>query len=119
MKQVFTAFVLLSIVLGVGGCPPNNPEEAQLMSFIDTHVAQVRPLAKEAHLAYWQAAISGAEASYRRVGQLELQIRKIYSSPEDYARLKPGVCELWSGFEGRVSYLAGDYDDPLTYDRLR
>ncbi len=88
MKHVFTAFILLSIVLGVGGCPPNNPEEAQLMSFIDAHVTQVRPLAKEAHLAYWQAAISGDEASYRRVGQLELKMRQIYSNSEDYTRLK-------------------------------
>jgi peptidyl-dipeptidase A len=76
------------MVLGVVGCPPNNPEEAQLMSFIDAHVAQIRPLAKEAHLAYWKAAITGDEGAYQQVAQLELQIRQIYSRPEDYTRLK-------------------------------
>jgi len=87
MKQLCTAFILLMVLGGVG-CPPNNPEEAQLMSFIDAHVAQLRPLAKEAHLAYWKAAITGDEDAYRQVGQLELQIRQIYSDPEDYTRLK-------------------------------
>ena len=36
----------------------------------------------------------------------------------EYARLKPGVCELWPRFAERHSYLAGDYDDPETYRRL-
>jgi glucose-6-phosphate 1-dehydrogenase len=36
----------------------------------------------------------------------------------EYARLKPGVCELWPRFSGRHSYLAGSYDDPDTYRRL-
>jgi peptidyl-dipeptidase A len=88
MKRIFTAFILLSILLGVIGCPPNNPEEAQLMTFIDTHVAQVKPLAQEAHLAYWQAAVTGDEESYRKVSQLELQLRQIYSNAQDYASLK-------------------------------
>ena len=58
------------------------------MSFVESHVAKVRPLAKEAHLAYWQAAVTGDEAAYQKVGRLELQLRQIYSSPEDYAQLK-------------------------------
>ena len=36
----------------------------------------------------------------------------------EYARLTPGVCELWPAFAGRHSYLAGGYDDPETYRRL-
>ncbi len=43
---------------------------------------------------------------------------RLYGGVAEYARHKPGVCELWSGFEGRVSYLAGSYDDPNTYRRL-
>ena len=37
---------------------------------------------------------------------------------EAYARLKPGMCELWSGFAQRLSYVAGDYGQPDTYRRL-
>jgi glucose-6-phosphate 1-dehydrogenase len=36
----------------------------------------------------------------------------------EYARLKPGVCELWPTFEARHTYLPGSYDDPGTYHRL-
>jgi glucose-6-phosphate 1-dehydrogenase len=36
----------------------------------------------------------------------------------DYSRAKPGICSLWPTFAERVSYLAGDYDDPETYRRL-
>jgi glucose-6-phosphate 1-dehydrogenase len=42
----------------------------------------------------------------------------LYDGVEDYARLKPSVCALWSSFESQVSYLAGGYDDPETYRRL-
>jgi glucose-6-phosphate 1-dehydrogenase len=35
-----------------------------------------------------------------------------------YARLHPGICELWPDFEGRLCYLAGSYDDPETYRHL-
>jgi glucose-6-phosphate 1-dehydrogenase len=35
-----------------------------------------------------------------------------------YARHKPGVCALWPSFEDRLSYLAGSYDDPQTYQQL-
>jgi glucose-6-phosphate 1-dehydrogenase len=43
---------------------------------------------------------------------------RLYDGVAEYARLEPRVCELWSDFEKRVSYLAGGYDDPETYRRL-
>ncbi|MBN1250118.1 MAG: glucose-6-phosphate dehydrogenase [Anaerolineae bacterium] len=42
----------------------------------------------------------------------------LYEGVEAYARHKPHVCHLWSGFADRHSYLQGDYDDPATYRRL-
>jgi glucose-6-phosphate 1-dehydrogenase len=44
---------------------------------------------------------------------------QLYGGVVDYARLNPGICELWSHFAGRISYLQGDYDDPDTYRRLQ
>jgi glucose-6-phosphate 1-dehydrogenase len=44
--------------------------------------------------------------------------QQLYGGVEAYARLKPGVCELWPSFGSRISYLAGSYDDPETYRRL-
>jgi glucose-6-phosphate 1-dehydrogenase len=43
---------------------------------------------------------------------------RLYEGVTEYARLKPGLCELWANFEKNVSYLAGSYDDPDTYRRL-
>jgi glucose-6-phosphate 1-dehydrogenase len=43
---------------------------------------------------------------------------RLYDGVVEYARLSPGVCELWPDFAGRISYLAGNYDDPQTYHRL-
>jgi len=43
---------------------------------------------------------------------------RVYEGVVEYARLKPGVCELWPHFAQRMSYLPGDYDDPATYRRL-
>ncbi len=43
---------------------------------------------------------------------------RLYTGVEEYARHKPGICKLWFTFEGRHSYLRGEYDDPQTYQRL-
>jgi glucose-6-phosphate 1-dehydrogenase len=43
---------------------------------------------------------------------------QLFSGVQDYSRARPGVCALWFTFEDRVSYLAGDYDDPETYRHL-
>jgi len=43
---------------------------------------------------------------------------ELFGGVQDYARLKPGMCALWFTFEDRVSYMAGNYDDPETYRQL-
>ena len=43
---------------------------------------------------------------------------RLFEGVTEYARLTPGVCELWSTFAGRHTYLQGSYDDPETYTRL-
>jgi glucose-6-phosphate 1-dehydrogenase len=43
---------------------------------------------------------------------------QVYQGVVDYARLEPGVCELWPSFADRISYLTGEYADPGTYLRL-
>lgn len=43
---------------------------------------------------------------------------RLLEGVQDYARLKPGMCERWPEFAKRISYLSGDYDDPESYRRL-
>jgi glucose-6-phosphate 1-dehydrogenase len=44
---------------------------------------------------------------------------RLYQGVVDYARLKPRMCELWSDFAERISYLQGEYDQADTYVRLQ
>jgi glucose-6-phosphate 1-dehydrogenase len=44
--------------------------------------------------------------------------RHLYEGVQEYARHDPVVCRQWRSFQGQVTYLAGDYDDPDTYRRL-
>jgi glucose-6-phosphate 1-dehydrogenase len=43
---------------------------------------------------------------------------RFYAGVKEYSRFHEGICALWSTFEDRLSYLAGDYDDPEAYRRL-
>jgi len=43
---------------------------------------------------------------------------RLYEGVVEYARLTPGVCELWPRFAERHSYVVGSYDDAQTYRRL-
>jgi len=43
----------------------------------------------------------------------------LYQGIEAYARREPRACQLWSNLSEAYTYLAGGYDDPDTYRRLR
>ena len=73
------------LILLVPGCATT---EEQLSEFIDAHIKEVKPLIKEAHLAYWQAANTGNSEDYDKVSELEFEIREIYSNPCQFALLK-------------------------------
>jgi glucose-6-phosphate 1-dehydrogenase len=45
--------------------------------------------------------------------------KHLFEGVESYSRLNPGICALWPTYEDRYSYLAGSYDDPDTYRRLK
>ena len=84
-----------SAVLGMGfimalflfGCGQNQ-EEKQLKTFIRSHVEKIKPIEKEAALAYWNASITGKEEDYEKSGALELKLRQIYSNSDDFNTLK-------------------------------
>jgi len=87
MKVLLKIVFILLVGVCLAGCR-NMTKEQQLQKFIEAHVAQIKPLAKKAHLASWKAANSGEPADYKRAGELQFQIQKIYTNPEDFALLK-------------------------------
>ena len=79
--------IILAISAVLTGCA-QNAKEKELQTFINNHVEKVKPISKEVNLAYWDAAISGKEEDYDKVSELTLEIRRIYSNPEDFAMIK-------------------------------
>ncbi len=77
-------FVLSTVVCG---CSPPTTEQ-RLQKFIDSHVKKIKPLDKEAHLIYWDAANTGDREDYDKLSKLEFRIRKIYTNPKEFAFLK-------------------------------
>jgi len=84
----------LCLVIGVfwvGVAPRGyayNAKENQLKEFITAHVAKVKPLDKQANLAWWDAYTTGDPKAYDRNSELTLQIRQIYSDPKEFAFLQ-------------------------------
>ena len=59
-----------------------------MKEFITAHVEKIKPLDKQANLAWWDAAVTGDPKAYDRSSEMQLQIRRIYSDPKDFAFLK-------------------------------
>lgn len=87
MKILLKSITILVLITAISGCAHYTKEE-KLETFINKHVAKVKPLSKKNNLAYWAAATSGKEKDYEKVSKLTLKIRKIYSNPKDFAMLK-------------------------------
>jgi peptidyl-dipeptidase A len=87
MKIVLRSIMILTLSAAFAGCA-HNAKEKELQTFIDSHVEKMKPLSKEANLAYWDAATTGKEEDYDKVSELTLKIRQIYSNPEDFATLR-------------------------------
>lgn len=63
-------------------------KEQQLARFIDLHVSKVEPLFAQANYAYWDASTTGKSEDYDKYKKLQLDIRRLYSNPHEFAFLK-------------------------------
>ncbi|MHC4152217.1 MAG: M2 family metallopeptidase [Planctomycetota bacterium] len=86
MKRLVIVLFVISTVLT--GCKRTKYSEEELEAFIESHVAQVKPMSKAAAIAYWEASNSGKEEDYEKASQLEYELREIYTHKEDYNFLK-------------------------------
>jgi len=87
MRALSTAIVMLTMGVLVFGCAP-SAKERQLEDFITAHVEKIKPMAKEASLASWDAAVSGKAEDYGKMSKMTLKIRQVYSDAGEYAFLK-------------------------------
>ncbi|HEV2130518.1 MAG TPA: M2 family metallopeptidase, partial [Longimicrobiaceae bacterium] len=63
-----------------------NTTEQEVRAFIDAHVARLAPLQREAHLAEWEGATTGAREATQRAAAARAAIKRLYSDAEQ-ARL--------------------------------
>ena len=87
VKPIPISLVTLALSMLTLGCAP-SAKEPKLNQFITAHVETIKPLAKQAALASWDAAVSGKPEDYDRMSKLTLEMRQIYSDPDDFAFLK-------------------------------
>ncbi len=87
MKKLTVVLLSISIWVLILGCGLNQ-EEKQLKEFINSRVEKIKPVEKEANLAYWNASVSGKSEDYERSSELQIKLNKIYSDKEDFEYLK-------------------------------
>jgi len=63
-------------------------KEQQLARFIELHVSKVEPLFAQANYAYWDASTTGKPKDYDKYKKLQLDIRRLYGNPHEFAFLK-------------------------------
>jgi peptidyl-dipeptidase A len=88
MKHSYVVYALCAAGIVLGGCAMHNAKETDLQTFVTSHLEKVKPLNKQAALAWWEAATTGDTKAYDRSSELTLKIRKIYSDPTEFAQLK-------------------------------
>ncbi|MFB0554414.1 MAG: M2 family metallopeptidase [Phycisphaerae bacterium] len=87
MERILVVITVFVILLFLVGCVI-VAKEKQLEQFIEIHIAKVEPLTTKANLAYWDASTTGRPEDYERFNKLQLEIRRIYNNPREFAFLK-------------------------------
>lgn len=83
-------FVGISSII-ISSCGSSNKSEKmkkEFEEFITAYEAKVIPLSKEYSLASWNAELSGKEEDFAKVSDFEFKLSKIYTSKEDFEKLK-------------------------------
>jgi len=86
MKKWMFGIIVSVILFGIIACETN--QEKVISVFIQNYIDRVQPLLREQALAYWQAATTGSEKSYKKSSELELEIRNLHNNSADFARIK-------------------------------
>ena len=83
MKKLLLITAAVAMLASCG-----NKDEMKLQEIITQTENQVRPLNKEAALAYWNGTITGDAAEFEKYSQANIAITKIYSDSVTFASLK-------------------------------
>jgi peptidyl-dipeptidase A len=76
------------------GCNSNNNKDMivkEFQDFLKNYEANVVPLLNENNVVSWNSQITGKDQDYKKAANLQFKVSKIYSSKEDFAKLKKFV----------------------------
>ncbi|CAN5834333.1 hypothetical protein BH23GEM7_BH23GEM7_00290 [soil metagenome] len=65
-----------------------NTTEQEVRTFIEAHVARLAPLQREANLAEWEGATTGAPEATQRAAAARAAVRRLYSDAEKARQVK-------------------------------
>jgi len=85
-RQLTLWLAAFLVTFSVGCASPSRQEECS--RFVQARVARVEPAMARANLAYWEAATTGKAEKFEESAQLQLQIRRMQSDPNDFARIQ-------------------------------
>ena len=85
--MLFT-IIIIPMILYFNFQKSGADEDQQLKDFIKYLEPKIKPLEKEMSVAYFNAAVSGNEADYKKSADLEIKLSKIYSNKKDFSILK-------------------------------
>ena len=87
MKRTLALLTVVVAAVFLAGCGPET-KQSLLEQFIKAHVSKVEPLTTESNHAYWDASTTGKKEDYDKFSDLQLQISRIYSDPQDFAFIR-------------------------------
>jgi len=87
MRKLLSVHLVTGVLVLSAGCAARHSQD-EFGQFLQAHVAQVEPLSAQANLVYWEAATTGKPEKFEELKQLQLQIRRIYSDANDFARIE-------------------------------
>jgi peptidyl-dipeptidase A len=90
--KLHTHYISCTLVAAIGflvSCGPSKTEmNKKIDTFLEHYDSIVPPLQKEMNLAYWNASLSGSEADFQKVGELQMKLVEIYANKQDFELLK-------------------------------
>lgn len=87
-KELGLLFILPLLIVMMCGESQQTKMTKKLQDFIANYETKVIPLSKDANVAYFTASISGKEEDYSKAAALQIELKKIHSSPEDFSQLR-------------------------------
>ncbi len=90
MKNKKIALILVASLVMAIGCKNKKQTNMndEFKKFVEKHDSIVKPIYKEANIAYFNASISGDTNDFKKSLDLQNQLTNIYSNKEDFKLLK-------------------------------